>query len=95
MVRKIYFTLLVFVLFALLNSALPDSCFTTQVESQDCFWYSSCLEEKYQCGKNGYPVGFGFKYCQKFGQLKSYTPVRIWVEKTTICLKEKLVPLLK
>jgi len=65
------------------------------VESQDCFWYSTCLEEKYQCGKNGYPVGFGLKYCKKFGQLKSYPAVRTWVEKTTICLKEKLVPLLK
>ena len=73
---------------------LSDECYTSLVDSQSCEWYTKCLEQKYQCGAKGYPLGYGHKYCMKFGQLKSYPAVEKWVQDTTICLKQKLIPLL-
>ncbi len=32
----------------------------------DCEYYSK-LESFKNCGTNGYPVGYGYKYCKKFG----------------------------
>lgn len=61
------------------QSQLPTSCFDTLINSQSCLWYPDCLELKYQCGSQGYPIGYGFKYCNKFGQLKTYQSARTWI----------------
>ena len=73
-------------------AALPAECWTSLLESQTCMWYPQCLEEKFQCGKTGYPVGYGFKYCSKFGQLNTFPAARLWIQKTTLCLKARLAP---
>lgn len=73
-------------------AALPEECWTRLLESQSCMWYTQCLEEKFQCGKTGYSVGYGFKYCSKFGQLNTFPAARLWIEKTTLCLKRRLAP---
>ncbi|KAJ7780464.1 hypothetical protein B0H14DRAFT_3507542 [Mycena olivaceomarginata] len=37
----------------------------------DCTFYTDCLEAKYQCGADGYPIGYGFHFCTKFAESKS------------------------
>lgn len=75
-------------------SELPDECFTTLVEGSDCEWYAKCLEAKYHCGAKGYPLGYGQVYCHKFSNFNSLLLVKDWVQKTTACLKQRLVPYL-
>ena len=30
---------------------------------EDCSFYTDCLEAKFDCGPDGYPIGYGDKYC--------------------------------
>lgn len=65
------------------------------VFNNNCDFYITCLEDQYTCGPNGYPVGYGHKYCSKFVQ---YLPLfaqngKSWVMKTLVCLKKHLFPL--
>jgi len=61
----------------------------------DCEFYKSCLEAKYTCGNNGYPIGYGYKYCNKFLTYYEEFPQKgkEWVNKTLVCLKQALYPL--
>ena len=60
----------------------------------NCNFYSECLEEKFQCGPTGYPIGYGGKYCSKFVAHLDKFPqeAQVWIDKTLICLKKFLVP---
>jgi hypothetical protein len=65
------------------------------VYNGDCEFYTQCLEEKYKCGAQGYPVGYGYKYCSKFIRFFDDFPAtgKKWVENTLVCLKNALHPL--
>ncbi|KAJ5113812.1 hypothetical protein N7456_002346 [Penicillium angulare] len=54
----------------------------------------ACLEPLVQCGANGYPLGFGAKYCDKFLENKSDFSDRgqKWEEDVGQCLQDALVP---
>ena len=82
------------VVFAVSSTELPDECFTTLVQGSNCEWYEKCLEKKFNCGARGYPLGYGKVYCGQFGNFNSFILVRDWVQKTTACLKQRLVPYL-
>ena len=60
---------------------------------QNCSFYHRCLEAKFHCGPDGYPMGYGYKYCNKF--LDSYDYYddkgKKWIDDTLVCLKEALV----
>lgn len=60
---------------------------------KDCSFYKEYLEEKFKCGSNGYPIGYGFKYCNRFLEYFSNfsSTGKQWVEDTLVCLKQKLV----
>lgn len=47
-----------------------------------------------KCGKNGYPLGYGEKYCHKFAKArpKLSGKGKAWVTKTMLCLQKHLVP---
>lgn len=75
--------------------------FTTAVNSElcypiekDCSFYSHCLEEAVPCGPDGYALGYGKKYCQKFkDNYTRFSPRgRDWVWSTMSCLQKVLVP---
>ena len=45
------------------------------VEAQDCTglanagncdFYTQCVEPRFQCGTNGYPLAYGNRYCHRF-----------------------------
>ena len=57
----------------------------------DCEYYS-CIEGQKRCGKRGYPLGFGKKYCSRFGNLSEQLSEegQLWMETVRNCLIEKL-----
>lgn len=59
-----------------------------------CAFYADCLEARYHCGPNGYPVGFGAKFCQKFSDDRAELSARgqAWMLDTMQCLQRALVP---
>ena len=35
-------------------------------KADDCDFYIKCIEPAFKCGNNGYPVAYGYKYCDRF-----------------------------
>ena len=66
------------------SAAIPD----------DCSFYSDCLEPTFECGPDGYPMGYGFKYCNRFLEEKDRFSAegQEWIDGTLVCLKQALVP---
>lgn len=71
---------------------LGDFCLNP--EPRSCSFYASCLEIAYPCGENGYALGYGDRYCNKFRQLDGkLSPKGIaWRDSTMLCLQRSLVP---
>jgi hypothetical protein len=60
----------------------------------NCSFYSNCLEPIYQCGANGYPLGYGNYYCHQFTNLAPQFSEagQAWDHVTRICLVNALAP---
>ena len=39
---------------------------TALAYSGNCDFYTKCVEAKFLCGSNGYPLDYGDKYCRRF-----------------------------
>ncbi|KAL4446467.1 hypothetical protein ABPG74_001208 [Tetrahymena malaccensis] len=83
------------ILFALSGLALcydTKYCLNEGLTNKDCGWYTNCLENAYNCGSDGYPVGYGYKYCSRF--VEKYNnfsaPAKKWIDGTLSCLKTSL-----
>ncbi|KDQ06911.1 hypothetical protein BOTBODRAFT_167643 [Botryobasidium botryosum FD-172 SS1] len=59
----------------------------------DCSFYATCLESRYQCGPNGYPIGYGQHFCQKFSDERDLLDAQgqEWMVNTMHCLQKVLV----
>ena len=59
-----------------------------------CAFYANCLETRYQCGPDGYPLGYGQFYCQKFSDNRGLLSAQgqEWMLATMHCLQLALVP---
>ena len=44
---------------------------TTLANAGNCDFYTQCVEARFQCGANGYPRGYGDKYCRQFTNKQS------------------------
>ena len=56
-------TLLVFsMVFYLIITVKAENC-TALANASNCDFYSQCVELKFQCGTNGYPLAYGNRYC--------------------------------
>jgi hypothetical protein len=68
----------------------PGSCV---VSSANCDFYS-CLDAEHNCGPDGYPLGYGLKYCQAFidDAYKFSSEGQIWLANVRPCLQQALVP---
>lgn len=64
--------------------AKAETC-VPQVNS--CGFYL-CEEKNYHCGPKGYPLGFGFKFCQAFLHSETqYSPkAQDWLRQVRVCL---------
>jgi len=62
-----------------------------------CDFYRSCVEDKFQCGPDGYALGYGEKYCQRFRALEAEdlsSKGLAWRDYTLNCLEQGLADLL-
>ena len=81
---------------ALQQASLPNCPNPTAIADtpMNCDFYTDCLEAKFQCGAEGYPIGYGDRYCNKFTENydKFDEEGKKWIDGTLICLKESLLP---
>ncbi|KAF2197222.1 hypothetical protein GQ43DRAFT_425006 [Delitschia confertaspora ATCC 74209] len=66
----------------------------TNPAENTCAFYSDCLEKKMKCGDEGYPIGYGMKYCKKFTKARPQLSAKgkAWITKTMLCLQRNLIP---
>ena len=59
-----------------------------------CSFYADCLKARYHCGPNGYPIGYGLKYCEKFkaAQPTFSSQGQVWLTNTRKCLQDAFIP---
>ncbi|MBS1971023.1 MAG: hypothetical protein JSU04_11985 [Bdellovibrionales bacterium] len=81
------FILGLFLLLAPLVSMASDVC---EPNVDSCGFYL-CQEKSHHCGSKGYPVGFGFKFCQIYlHSEKNYSPAaHTWLRRVRVCLMEE------
>ncbi|KAG5643928.1 hypothetical protein DXG03_009336 [Asterophora parasitica] len=70
----------------------PSIC--TKPPRDSCAFYADCLESQYHCGANGYPIGYGQNFCEKFGARRAELSAKgqTWMLDTMQCLQRELVP---
>ena len=39
--------------------------------ASNCDFYTHCVEPRFQCGINGYPLAYGYRYCHRFANNQS------------------------
>ena len=62
-----------------------------------CEWYSKCLEAKFQCKDDGYPLGYGYYFCRRYENVMDEFSAlgKLWVHQVQSCLQNELLPLLE
>ncbi|KAG5634686.1 hypothetical protein H0H81_001098 [Sphagnurus paluster] len=75
-----------------INTLAPSTCANPPRDS--CAFYSECVEAKYNCGPQGYPLGYGGHFCEKFGanRQKLSAKGQAWMVDTMQCLQRELIP---
>jgi hypothetical protein len=74
----------IFLIFNSVSSFAVELC-EPRVDS--CGFYL-CQEKNHLCGPKGYPLGFGFKFCQVYLQTQqNYSPAaHAWLQRVRVCL---------
>jgi hypothetical protein len=59
-----------------------------------CAFYSTCLESRYHCGPNGYPIAYGTHFCNQFSANRTLFSEQgqAWMLRVMHCLQLVLVP---
>jgi len=70
----------------------PDGKACQAPHAQTCAFYSACVEAEHPCGTDGYALGYGEKYCERF---MSHTNLsergNAWRDATMACLQQELI----
>ncbi len=79
------------ILIIALSSQMAFSFTECEQLSDSCEYYS-CVEAHKKCGKRGYAIGFGKKYCTKFDKYsyKFSNEGKRWIEDVRSCLIDNL-----
>ena len=64
-------TLLVFSVVLYLTVTVNAQDCTALANASNCDFYTRCVESRFQCGTNGYPLAYGHRYCRKFTNKQS------------------------
>ena len=68
-------TLLVFTLVLYLTVTVKAQDCTALANDGNCDFYTQCVEPKFQCGTNGYPLAYGNRYCRDLANKQGcFTP---------------------
>ncbi|KAJ6481845.1 hypothetical protein C8R45DRAFT_1003236 [Mycena sanguinolenta] len=89
---KVVFTL-IFLVFPFIVAA-QNSTECSDPVPNDCDFYTECLEARYDCGADGYPLAYGYHFCTKFqNSTADLSPAgQLWMTNTMLCLQRALVP---
>ena len=74
------------------KTCLTDRHCIDLANNGDCEFYN-CFENRRNCGPNGYMIGYGGKYCHRFGQhYDSFNALgRTWIDCARKCLTKALI----
>ena len=64
-------TLLVFSTVLYLAAIVKAQNCTALANASNCDFYTQCVEPRFQCGTNGYPLAYGDRYCRRFNNNQS------------------------
>ena len=64
-------TLLVFAVVLYLAVIVKAEDCTALANDGNCDFYTQCVEPRFQCGTNGYPLAYGDRYCRNFTNKQS------------------------
>ena len=64
-------TLFVFSVVLYLTVTVNAQDCTALANASNCDFYTQCVESRFQCGTNGYPLAYGDRYCHKFTNKQS------------------------
>jgi len=89
--EKTFMILKIILLLIFITIPVNSSFSACYINEDDCNYYL-CREEIQTCGKLGYIVGYGYKYCLKFNnKLEHFSQQgQEWLIRTRICLQEEL-----
>ena len=65
-------TLLVFAVVLYLTVAVKAQDCNALAIYGNCDFYTQCIEQKLECGPNGYPLAYGNRYCNHFTDSQGY-----------------------
>lgn len=61
------------------------------VPTDDSCEYYLCLEQELSCGYKGFPLRYGYRFCQNFLDIRTKSEeLKGWLDKTRICLQDQL-----
>jgi hypothetical protein len=77
---------------ALTLEVRQDTCSAPPFDN--CDFYTTCLEPAYQCGPDGYPIGYGDHFCRAFSDNRGDLSAegQTWMINTMHCLQTSLIP---
>lgn len=79
--------IIILTFFFSLKNSYANSCIPSD---NTCDFYS-CTENELNCGKRGYPINFGLRFCNQFNTLKLKNgPLKRWITSTRICLQNRI-----
>ena len=64
-------TILVFAVVLYLTVIVNAQDCTVLANVGNCDFYTQCIEPRFQCGTNGYPLAYGNRYCHNFKNKQS------------------------
>ena len=64
-------TLLVFAVVLYLAVIVKAQDCTALANDGNCDFYTQCVEPRFQCGTNGYPLAYGDRYCHHLSSNQS------------------------
>ncbi|MBS2018596.1 MAG: hypothetical protein JST00_37365 [Deltaproteobacteria bacterium] len=71
------------------GSTLPAICAAPKVG--DCSFYAACIERTVPCGAEGYAIGYGTKYCERFRLNDDLSAEGLrWRDEVMVCLQRRL-----
>ncbi|KAF5345490.1 hypothetical protein D9757_013513 [Collybiopsis confluens] len=78
-----------------LSQTVKTNCSSPPDPPHSCVFYAACLEPHFHCGSQGYPLGFGEKFCTKFNLPQNVGRLsdkgKEWMWDTMACLQRALV----
>ena len=85
----------------LFAATIPSNLFAAHQTSSECVnpprdncaFYADCLESRYHCGPDGYPIGYGQKFCEKYSDSREELSAQgqKWMLDVMQCLQRTLV----